>query len=43
MVIDLPDGAGITGKLYLQGIIQDSGSAGSKPGSATNGVTVAFY
>lgn len=38
--LHLPDGVGFEVAFFIQGIISDSGSAGTKPGSMTNGVAV---
>lgn len=38
--LHLPGGVGLELTFYLQGIISDSGSAATKPGSMTNGVVV---
>ena len=40
IVVHLPRGARRAATFYLQGVIADPGSAGSKPASVTNGVTV---
>lgn len=42
VVVSAPSGVGLTGTAFFQGIIKDSGSAATKPGSVTNAVTVTF-
>ena len=39
-LLEFPAGLGSAGSFYLQGIIADPGSAGSKPASVTNGITI---